>query len=359
MIYDLKPKLIPDHRGAITCGSRNAQGYPQKLDHWNITAFPELTAIYGTEPKELLVYVPGTLEQVFDCYKGAWGGKTAKRLCDGRECTHRIAERVGGVQYGEGEMSDCVCTALPADSKDRCVTRGRLYVMVAHPETRQIISPCIYVMRTGSRSNVDSIYSELWRITALSQAMPGHPELHQMLFSISIHMASSSGAAKKTFPVWRMQAVPSESYFRQLSAGQAHAQSSASAQLGAAAPRQLPESVEEQDVEIVGDEDDVEVATPSMPPSTPPVSTPAPSVPPSTASAPLPGKERVATAPAPQRSKPPATGSPVASVPMKPPAAATAATTSPASATPEPQMATAEMMAHFHRVGKEFYGAEK
>lgn len=305
MIHDLKPRLIPDQRGAITCGSRNAQGYPQKLDHWNITAFPELAAIYGNEPKELLVYVPGTLEEVFDCYKGAWGGKTAKRLCDGRECTHRITERVGGTQYGEGEVSACVCTGLPADSKERCVTRGRLYVMVAHPETGQIISPCIYVMRTGSYNNIVTIYSELWRIRSLAQAMPNHPDIHEMLFSVSIHMASSSGAAKKTFPVWRMQAVPSESYFQQLSAGK-------SPQIAAPAQRQLSQSVEEHDVEIVGDEDEFHDEPP--PPSVPP-------------------KPKVAT--------PPTKSSvPIAPIPE------------------QPKMPTSEQTALFHRLGKELYGAE-
>lgn len=332
MICDLKPRLIPDHRGSITCGDRNSKGFPQKLDHWNISAFPELVAIYGDKPKELLVYVPGTLEEVFDCYKGAWGGSTAKRICDGRECTHRIQETIGGQRYAEGEISACVCTALPPESKERCDTRGRVYVMVAHPETRQIISPCIYVMRTGSRGNIESVYSELWRVTALAQAIPGHPKLHQMLFSITVHMASSSGSAKRTFPVWRMQAVASESYFQQIAAGRAIAE--------------LPQEFEEHDADLVGDEDYIEIEESPVALIESPQPLPQDSAPAHNGVAAPP-----AATPPPHKKKPEA-----ASVQMVAPKSEPK---SPVSGTSSPPMPPSEMIETFHRLGKELYGVEK
>lgn len=205
-VVDLELAPPRDPRGIITCG-RMVNGRPKSLDHWDISAFPELVALYGATPKELFFYLPGTIDETTSSEYSSWGlNKKKKRQCDGAHCTHRIAERIAETVHCEaGEITECLCKSLdiPKGHKDRCGFSGVLSVVMAHPSTYRIISPTVY--RIGGHSKTS--YQRFMSVVAHIVRFYGEDALPGMLYGLSIHMASKADDANRVFPTWRARHI--------------------------------------------------------------------------------------------------------------------------------------------------------
>lgn len=214
MIKNIKIRINVDQRGAITCGSL-VGGRPKGLDHFDLEPFPELRAVYGDKPRSLVIYLPSDdLMSCFDCEYSAWGkapsGPVKKRICDGEECLHRVRETIGTETFGAGELSPCVCENLSDDDPAHCRYSAHLKAYVADPETRSLISPVCYVLRTHSSNSGDAVYSELQKVFSLTSMLFGEPRLTGIPFLLSVAMVSRRDDAGRKFPIWRIQALTFE-----------------------------------------------------------------------------------------------------------------------------------------------------
>lgn len=210
MIKTGRYRINRDQRGWITTGKKTEEGYPTTLDHFNVSAFPEVIAAYGEKPESLIVLCPAhSLEEFFDDNFGAWGRNNAlKRQCDGVECVHRIKETVNGIQFEQSEISDCVCQGMADDSKERCGYGMTLKMFISHPDKLEYLTPVCYGFKTGSINSGDTIRSELQKMEFLSRTRnEGSPSLAGMPFRLSVRMVSGKDNANKKFPIWSMQAV--------------------------------------------------------------------------------------------------------------------------------------------------------
>ncbi len=214
MIKNIKIRINVDQRGAITCGSL-VGGRPKGLDHFDLAPFPELRAVYGDKPRSLVIYLPSDdLMSCFDCEYSAWGkapsGPVKKRICDGEECLHRVRETIGAETFGAGELSPCVCENLSEDDPAHCRYSAHLKAYVADPESRSLISPVCYVLRTHSSNSGDAVYSELQKVFSLTSMLFGEPRLTGIPFLLSVAMVSRRDDAGRKFPIWRIQALTFE-----------------------------------------------------------------------------------------------------------------------------------------------------
>ena len=207
-----KLRLSVDKRGYITTGTKTEKGFPKSLDYFDVSGFPEVVTHYGEQPSSLVVMPPANeIETFYNDEFATWGKKggdpVKKRQCDGETCLHRVGETVGGVEYGRGELSPCVCDALPEESKDRCQYGAILKAYIVTPDGAELISPVLYGFRTGSPNSGDSMYSELQRLDFLLRASNGGvPSLAGRPLLLSVRMVTGSEEKPTRFPIWNLSA---------------------------------------------------------------------------------------------------------------------------------------------------------
>lgn len=205
MIKNMQLRLNADQRGHISSG-RKVNDRPKSIEGFDLSDFPELEAIYGKDPQKLYLMFPvNDLGTVYDDEYSAWGsnanGPTKKRVCDGQECVHRIDETFCGQRFVAGETSECFCTNLPPEDKQRCRYAMVLRTMILHPETKELVSPMVYTFRTHSINSGGSIRLELMKALGITGRLVGH------VFELSVRIATSAKRAGSKFPVWSLNAL--------------------------------------------------------------------------------------------------------------------------------------------------------
>lgn len=207
MIKDMKLNLVCDQRGKITTGikstSSGGKEIPKAVDYFVIDKFPEIIQEYGQKPNKLIIAFPtNDINSLFDCNYVAYGNETKLRQCDGETCIHRIDENIDGEQYKAGQETKCICKELAENHKKRC-----RYVMYLKAwilkKNGSLLSPNIYLFTSGSKNTGDNIYSELEKVRFLNNEI-----LQHIPFGLSVKMISGKEDAKKTFPIWTLQAIP-------------------------------------------------------------------------------------------------------------------------------------------------------
>jgi len=215
LVVRTRASISVDQRDKISSGGKSDKGFPVALDHFNITSFPELVAVYGQKPTYMLIYFPSdAIETFFEDQMVLYAGKPGKeavkvRTCNGMECIHRISETLPGADgkprsYEKGELSECVCQHLAEDHPKRCKYRMYLKALVADPKTGKIISPRCYLFDTGSMNSGNSVKAELDKMASLTTLRYGRPKLALLPFVISVKMASGKTDASKKFPIWNL-----------------------------------------------------------------------------------------------------------------------------------------------------------
>ena len=193
---NMKPRISRDQRGKITCGtkktSKNGKEYPASLDHFNVSKFPELTAIYGDKPDKLIVYFPSNnIEDFFSTEYNLWGGKkdaaVKLRSCDGETCRDLRTE----------EVKPCFCASLP--EKDQCKSYTALKAFIADQDGK-VISPIPYQFESHSDNSSDNTYSQLVNIWNLTGG-----KLVGVPFVLSVKFVKK--ATGQQFPIWELQSI--------------------------------------------------------------------------------------------------------------------------------------------------------
>jgi len=221
MLVRRKTNIGVDPRGKIKTGRKSDKGFPQALDHFNIDPFPELKEWYGEKPAQLFVYFPShnVADFVTEEYNLYGLHETKIRSCDGETCIHRIKEvlptRSGeNREYGQGEMSDCVCqflrewveTADPKLSepirKKLCKYAFYLKAFVADPKTGKVHNTSCYLFETHSENSGAAVISEIDKIQMLTQ---GH--IAMLPFALSVKMVAGKTNANQKFPIWDLHTV--------------------------------------------------------------------------------------------------------------------------------------------------------
>jgi len=195
---------------------------PRSLDHFNVSAFPELQQAYGEAPKSMVIFLPSDeVLDFFDCNFELWGGRkgdkkkgTKIRQCDAVTCVHRIEESVGEHKYGAGEESPCVCPSMPENDPRRCKYSAYLKAFIALPQTGKVNNLLCYTFGTHSKNSGDAIYSELEKVKMLTGG-----RLRGIPFAISVDMVDNSKDAKKKFPIWRLHAMVMADQLKPVTAG--------------------------------------------------------------------------------------------------------------------------------------------
>ena len=209
-----KRRIIVDARPKITCGKKNPNGQPMKLNYFNIEAYPELCEEYGDTPAKLIICLPSNEVSEVLQYDFARYGKPAgatkgikTRVCDGVKCVHRKAEVVLGVKYEAGQESDCVCKDLDPDIDDqkKLMCRADVYLkaFVFSPKRKLYDNPHCMLFATTSANSGDAILSELENI---KQVMGGR--LIGIPFLLSVKMVERlTERGKESYPLWHLQAL--------------------------------------------------------------------------------------------------------------------------------------------------------
>lgn len=226
MIKDMRRRITVDIRGKITTGCKSPEGYPQSLDYFDISDFPELRTAYGDKPDKLIVIPPSDrIEDFYDCNYVKWGkgpsGPVKIRQCDSEECCHRIEETIEGRKYEAGEISECTCQSQPEEilengkmkpNPKRCHYDMSFKAFIAMPDTKMVENPACYLFETRSKNSGDALYSELDKIRALNMGV-----LRGIPFVLSVRMVGGRDDAKLKFPIWNMQAMGMLSEIRKAS----------------------------------------------------------------------------------------------------------------------------------------------
>lgn len=208
-----RQKIQTDPRGKIKTGEKTERNLPRSLDHFKVDAFPEIMALYGEEPKELMIVVPSdNIPDVFDDRFALYGSNSqAIRKCDGDTCLHRISENIGGKQYGVGEESECVCLTLGLfDTEDKelrkkaCRYTMNLKAFVLEPTKGTIVSTLPYLFETGSKNSGSAVYDALTNLAGLTKLFFGTPKLAHLPMKLWVKMVAGKEDAKLKFPIWEL-----------------------------------------------------------------------------------------------------------------------------------------------------------
>lgn len=208
MMRNFKMRIAYDPRGKISTGKSGPEGQPVKLDHFDVTDFPELVKMYGDKPTMLIVMLPTDQPTDFITYRfDKWaktkdGKSVMVRFCDGDVCVHRIVETLAGRTYEAGEESECVCAELEEDDKQRCRHHFTMKAWVCDPETFAIKSTLCYLFDNHSVNSAEQILSEVKKIQMLTGG-----RIAMIPFELSVKMVSGTDEAKKTFPIWSLRSV--------------------------------------------------------------------------------------------------------------------------------------------------------
>ena len=215
---DSDGKVIKIKSGMKVWSEAAKRDIPKSLDYFNIARAPELQKMYGEKPNALLISMPSDdLHQCFTdnyvLYGVSKAGNASKiRECNGLECTHRIAENIGGVQYGEGEQGECICVLHGLnDSEDKevrkkaCKVLMNLRAFVLNPQTEKIESTTPYLFESGSINSANAIVTALEAMQSLTTILTrGTARLQHIPFWIRVKMVPSKTDPKAKFPIWEM-----------------------------------------------------------------------------------------------------------------------------------------------------------
>lgn len=190
-------RIAGDRRGKITTGTKkiSAKGkeYPASLDHFNVTAFPELMDVYGDKPDRLLVYfVSSDIESFMRSEWSEWGNNIKKRACDGETMTDFIT----------GKTEPCACDGFSCGAGLKCWTEFRAYVGNPY-DNGKIISPIPYRFETHSPNSGDSIYYGIENIFEMTGG-----KLVGVPFMLTVRMVETvKDGEKKKYPLWDIQPI--------------------------------------------------------------------------------------------------------------------------------------------------------
>jgi|GEM_PF-3471908 len=190
---NMRRRYSRDMRGKITCGTKSEKGYPKSLDHFNVSKFPELAAVYGDKPQRIAIFFPSNnIEDFFFTEYSLWGGKgdsaVKKRKCDGETAC----------DLSTGEEKACFCASLP--EKQQCKSYTSLKAYVADINTGQLISPMLYQFETHSDNSSDGLYTEIENVFNMTGGrLVGVP------FCIEVKFIKKLGG--KQFPILHLQSV--------------------------------------------------------------------------------------------------------------------------------------------------------
>jgi len=210
MIKNINLKIACDPRGNISSGHKTEAGYPESLDYFNISKFPELIEAYGEKPTALVLFFPtNRITDFLDCNYQLWGKNNKLiRSCDGEKCLHRINEEVNGKKYAAGEETECICNQLPAEDKKRCRFSGWFKAFVALPRIGKIDNPMPYRFVTGSHHSMENVISELEKMLVLNNGV-----LIGVPFMLTVKMVS--GIDNRKFPIWNLFPIGTLSTIRE------------------------------------------------------------------------------------------------------------------------------------------------
>lgn len=194
---DIRPRITRDLRGKIKSGFKNDRGLPQSLDHFNITAFPELQDIYGSKPDKLILFFPSNqIEAFYSTEYNLWGGGQ-----NGNGIKLRTCDAVDATDHRTGETRECFCEQLPQKQRCKCYTSLKAYISNFDGV---IVSPICYQFETHSRNSSDHLYSELDKVSKLTGGrLLGVP----FIISVKMHEVLVDGEKKK-FPIWNLSTLP-------------------------------------------------------------------------------------------------------------------------------------------------------
>lgn len=205
MRKDIRKRIPFDLRGWISSGKKSEEGdYPTALDYYDISAFPELMAVYGEKPSKLILKFPSNeLSEFLVSEYNAWGGKTEpikKRSCDRETCVHFIDEKLGNKKFVSGEESACLCELGEMPEKDicDCYTSFKAYIV---DRNGLLINPICYRFRTKSKNSSDNIISALLEAKEINEGF-----IKRTYFVLEVAMYSSViDNQKRKYPIWNMQ----------------------------------------------------------------------------------------------------------------------------------------------------------
>jgi hypothetical protein len=222
MIKNLGRRISTDPRKIKTGMKRPGTDLPMATDFFVIDKIPELVKMYGEKPQSLLVIMPSdNISEVFTARYVLYGGKTANkagsviRHCDGETCFHRIAENVGGEQFGQGEITGCICKSLQLaenENKDirskACKVECQLRAWVADPKTGKadLMSP--FLFESHSINTAREISTALESVAGITSMLTGGAvKLHMQPFVLTVKMVDSPSDPRAKFPVWKMRSA--------------------------------------------------------------------------------------------------------------------------------------------------------
>jgi hypothetical protein len=211
MIKGMKLRVNSDIRGNISSGKKSEAGFPESLDYFNISKFPELIEVYGEKPQMLVLFFPtDRITDFLDCNYRLWGSNKAMiRSCDSEKCFHRIDETVDSLQCKAGEETECWCKKLTEDHKKRCRYSGWFKAFIAHPKLGKVDNPMPYRFITGSHNSIENIMSELEKMLVLNNG-----KLIGIPFMLSVKMVAGTG--KNKYPIWNIASIGTMSQIRKL-----------------------------------------------------------------------------------------------------------------------------------------------
>lgn len=215
MIKNFRMRITVDKRGHISAGKkREGSDFPQALNYFDCSDFPELVEAYGAEPTSLVVFMPSNnIDDAFNDEKSCWKGfqnGVKLRSCDEEVCVHRVDEIVNGVKYAAGEETGCVCTALPDKitkdngkevwNPEKCKYYGELKVYVGIPPRFNVDNTACIRFTTHSKNSGEHIKSELGKIHMLQKG-----NIFGVPFDLSVNMVPGKDDQKKKYPIWHLQ----------------------------------------------------------------------------------------------------------------------------------------------------------
>jgi len=194
---DIKMRIARDKRGYITTGNRGKEDNenPRSFDYFNLNDFPELQAVYGEKPTQILIVFPtDNIEDFYSTEYSLWGTgkggmKVKKRACDGETCVDCITR----------EESPCLCANLP---ERECKCYMELKAFIINPHTGTIINFSPTSFKTHSVNSADAIYSQLEQIWIMTGG-----KIRGIPFLLSVQMVEklNEKSQKTKFPIWSIQ----------------------------------------------------------------------------------------------------------------------------------------------------------
>lgn len=212
-------RMMCDDRGSISTGIKVSNGkteFPKSVDYFVVDKFKEIGALYGDQPKSLIVFAPSdNLLDFFDCNFELYRSDHQKvRVCDGETCIHKLDESVGikpkegeteprKRDFAQGQITACICAYMPetvwSEKKQKNVKNPQLCsygmilkMFVANPMTGMQMTPQPIMFRSRSKNTGDTIFSELKR----------YPRFRNIPFKLSVDMVQKAG---NKFPIWKIQ----------------------------------------------------------------------------------------------------------------------------------------------------------